>query len=90
MVATANKHATKSIIWTKEGLQGFEQLKAMVNTSPKLYFINNAYMVVLYTDALDYAHGAYLCQIAPTGEGEETREEPIRFLSGWFSGAQER
>ena len=89
MVATANKHATKTITWTTEGLQGFEKLKAMVNACPKLYFINNAYKVVLYTDASDYAHGAYLCQIAPNGEGEE-REEPIRFLSGSFSGAQVR
>ena len=55
MVATANKHATKTIIWTTEGLQGFEKLKAMVNACPKLYFINNAYKVVLYTDASDYA-----------------------------------
>ena len=67
----------------------------MVNACPKLYFINNAYKVVLYTDASDYAHGAYLCQIAPNGEGEEMtsskwREEPIRFLSGSFSGAQVR
>jgi len=52
----------------------------MVNACPKLYFINNAYNVVLYTDASDDAQGAYLCQIAPTGEGEEMQEEPIRFL----------
>ena len=73
-----------------DGLQGFEKLKAMVNACPKLYFINNAYKVVLYTEATDYAYGAYLCQITPTGEGEETREEPRRFLSGSFSGAQVR
>ena len=60
----------------------------MVNACPKLYFINNAYKVVLYTDASDYVHGAYMCQIAPTGEGEETREEPISFLGGSFSRAQ--
>ena len=90
MVATANKHATKTITGTTEGLQGFEKFNAIVNACPKLYFINNACKVVLYTDAPDYAHGAYLCQIAPTGEGEETREEPIRFLSGSFIGAQAR
>jgi len=43
MVAIANKHVTKTITWTSEGLQGFETLKAMVNACPKLYFINNAY-----------------------------------------------
>ena len=74
MVATAIKHATKSIIWTTEVLQGFEQLKAMVNTCPKLYFINNAYKVLIYTDASDYAHGAYLCQINPTGRKREMNQ----------------
>ena len=59
----------------------------MVNSCPKLYFINNAYKVVL---ASDYAHGAYLCQLVTTGERDETREEPIRFLTGSFSGAQVR
>ena len=43
----------------------------MVNACPKLYFVNNSYKVVLYMDESDYAHGAYLCQIAPTGEGRK-------------------
>jgi len=38
----------------------------------------------------DYAHGAYLCQIRPVTETSEETEEPIRFLSGSFSGAQTR
>ena len=41
-------------------------------------------------DASDYAHGAYLCQIRPTTETSEQTEEPIRFLSGSFRGAQMR
>ena len=90
MVATANKNATKTITWTTEGLHGFEKLKAMVNSCPKLYFINNAYKVVLYTDASDYAHGAYLCQLVTTDGDEILREEPIKLLSGSFSGAQVR
>ena len=45
---------------------------------------------MLYTDASDYAHGAYLCQLVPSCEMDEAREEPIRFVSGSFSGAQVR
>ena len=62
----------------------------MVNACPKLYFINSSYKIILYTDASDYAHGAYLCQIRPATETSEETEEPIRFLSGSFSGAQTR
>ena len=53
----------------------FEKLKVMVNVCPKLYFINNTYSIVLYTDASDYAHGAYLCQISQTGEGKRERNQ---------------
>jgi hypothetical protein len=74
MVATANQHATKTITWTTGGLQGFEKLKAMVNACPKLYFINNAYKVVLYTDASDYAHGAYLRQVLEKGRTRERNQ----------------
>jgi len=68
MVAAANKHATMTITSTEDTLQGFEKLKHMVNTCPVLYFINNTYKIVLYTDASGYAHGAYLCQIKPATE----------------------
>ena len=60
MVAAANKHSTKTITWTEDAPQGFEQLKHMVNTCPKLYFMNNMHKIVLYSDASDYAHGALL------------------------------
>jgi len=55
-----------------------------------VYFINNAYKVVFYTNASDYAHGAYLCQLVPTCDKDETREEPIRYLSDSLSEAQVR
>ena len=48
------------------------KLKAVVNSCLKLYFINNAYKVVLYTDASDYVHRVYLCQFFKlTREGNE-------------------
>jgi hypothetical protein len=62
----------------------------MVNSCHKLYFIKNAYKVVLYTDISDNAHGAYLCQLVTTDGDEILREEPIRFLNDSFSGAQVR
>jgi len=85
MVAAANKHSTKSITWTDDALHVFE-LKDMVNACVKLYFINRTYKILLYTDASDYALGAYLRQIRPWTETSE-EIEPIRFLSGSFSGA---
>jgi len=59
----------------------------MVNACLTLYFINSSYKILLYADASDYAHGAYLCQISPA---TETSEEPVRFLSEFFCGEQTR
>ena len=61
----------------------------MVNACPKLYFIDSTYKITLYTDASDYAHGAHLCQVRPATETSEETEEPIRFLTGSFSGTDE-
>jgi len=41
----------------------FKTLKELVNACTKLYFIKKEYKIILYTDALDYAHGAYQCQV---------------------------
>ena len=90
IVEAANKHVTKIITWTEDALQGFEQLKHMANTCPKLNFINNTYKIVLYTGASDYTHGAHLGQLEPATETSAKIEEPIRFLSETFSGAQTR
>ena len=46
--------------------------------------------MVLYTDASDYAYGAYLWQLVTTEGDEILREGTIRFFSGSFSGAQVR
>ena len=55
-----------------------------------LYFINMANKIVLYTDASDTAHGAYLCQVVLATAKTEEHEEPIRLLSRSFNGAQTR
>ena len=60
-----------------------------VNQCPKLYFINPELSIILYTHASDYAYGAYLCQVQTQPDGS-LAEQPIRFLSGIFAGAQTR
>ena len=86
MVSTASKMIT----WTTAGRTAFKTLKDLVNECPKLFFIKKEYKILLYTDASDYAHGVYLCQVIPAAEGIAEYEEPIRFLSGSFHGAQTR
>ena len=89
MVSVAAKAKQKQITWTEEGRRAFSTLKSLVNKCPKLYFIDTKLPIILYTDASDYAHGAYLCQVKQQEDGT-TVELPIRFLSGTFSGAQIR
>ena len=40
MVALATKQKTKALSWTTEGYVALEKLKALVNSCPKLYFID--------------------------------------------------
>jgi len=56
-----------------------KKLKALVNSGPKLYFIDYQLAIILYTDASYYAHGAYLCQLRRLTDGI-TVEEPIRLM----------
>jgi len=88
LVTSTTKQKTKSLAWTPDG-HAFEKLKALVNNCPKLYFIDYNLPVILYTDASDYAHGVYLCQIRSLPDGTSI-EEPIRFLEGTFQGPQVR
>ena len=83
MVASATKQKIKSLAWKPDGHIAFEKLKALVHNCPKLYFIDYNLPVILYTDALDYAHGAYLCQIRALPDGTSI-EEPIRFVGVTF------
>jgi len=87
-VLAVNKQIVKMITWIAAGRAAFKTLKELVNECPKLYFIKKEYKIILYTDATDYAHGAYLSQVIPATKGWAEYEEPIRFLSGSFHGAQ--
>ena len=83
MVALATKQKTKALSWTTEGCVAFENLKALMNSGPKLYFIDYQLPIILFTDVSNYARGAYLCQLRSLIDGT-TVEEPIRFLGGIF------
>ena len=72
---------TKALSWTAEGNVAIERLKALANNCPKLYFIDCQLPVIIYTDASDYAHEAYLCQLR-IGPDCTTIEDPIWFLVG--------
>ena len=60
MVSAANQQKSKKIVWTQQADSDFVTLKSLVNQCPKLYFINPELLIILYTNASDYAHGAYL------------------------------
>jgi hypothetical protein len=88
MVTAATRLKSKYIQWTDSSKDAFVTLKRMINACPKLYLIDNASRIVLCTDASDYAFGAYLYQVVKTGTSEV--QQPIRFLSKSFVGAQVR
>ena len=77
MVSVANQQKSKKI-WTEQANGDFITLKSLVNQCPKLYFLDPELSIVLYTDASDYAHGAYLCQVQIQTDGS-LLEQPIRF-----------
>ena len=54
----------------------------MVNTLPKLYFLNNTDPVTVYTDASDYGIGAYVCQ------NVNNEERPVAFMSKALSSTE--
>ena len=81
MVTVTTRSKFKQLTWTNEGHLTIERLQPLVNVCPKLYFIDYTLRNILYTDASDYAHGAYLCQLRPL-PNEGVVEEPIRILGG--------
>ena len=87
MVASATKQKIKSLPWTPDGHIALKKQKALVNNCPKLYFIDYNLPAVLYSDASNYSHGAYLCQIRELPDGTSI-DESIRFVGGTFQGPQ--
>jgi hypothetical protein len=83
MVTVTTRNKIELLTWTNEGHLAFEGLKALVNVCPKLYFIDYTLRIILYTDASDYAHGAYLCQLRRL-PNEGVVEKPISFQIRFF------
>ena len=78
----------QKILYGLKKLNNLLLKKEMINACPILYFINVEAKIILCTDASDYAFGAYLFQIVP--EGTILVDQPIRFMSKSFTGAQIR
>jgi len=78
----ANSQKSKRLEWTETLKQDFERVKHMVNTLPKLYFLNNTDPVTVYTDASDYGIGAYVCQ------NVNNEERPVAFMSKALSSTE--
>jgi hypothetical protein len=76
----ADSKIKKKVEWTEPLRQDFQSVKDMVNTLPKLYFINDIDPVIVYTDASDYGIGAYICQMVRS-EDDSIHERPIAFMS---------
>jgi len=88
MVTYATKLINMALKWDDETTASFDKLEDLVQNCQKLCFIDYSLNIILYTDACDYAHGAYLCQ--EHHQGDRIVEEPIRFLGGTFHGPQTR
>lgn len=71
---------TRTLKWSKPQEDAFENIKIAINDLPTLFFLaNGAGDIHLYTDASNYAIGAYLCQII------DKQEKPIAFMSQLLS-----
>jgi hypothetical protein len=82
MVANATKLINKALTWDDATNDSFDKLNELVQNCQKIYFIDYSLKIILYTDVLDYAHGAYLCQ--ERFQGDSMVEEPIRCFGGTF------
>jgi hypothetical protein len=83
--ATVNPYKKgQPIHWDTTMDKAFEDIKAMIDVCPKLYFFNPTAPVFLQTDASMRGIGAYLFQVV---DGVEV---PVEFLSKAFSREQTR
>jgi hypothetical protein len=70
--------------WTEVSSSAYDHLREMVQSIPKLFFVDRSAPVFLYTDACNHGIGAYLYQLV------EGVQQPIAFLSKALTGPQTR
>ena len=80
----SNYRKNKLLKWTEKADIAFKQIKEAISNAPLLYFVNDNAMILVNTDASDYAIGGYLYQII------ENKEKPIAFMSHSLNSCQKR
>jgi hypothetical protein len=81
----SKKMKNTQLIWPDEASTAWDNMKEVISKCETLYFIQDKGKIILFTDASDYAYGAYLCQ-----EDEEGRLRPIALMSHTFKDVQSR
>lgn len=85
MDMTKDYRKQRRLIWKEEQEAAFVQIKKLINECPRLFFMDAAKPVHVYTDASDVGFGAYVCQL-----GEDGKELPVAFSSRTFNPTQLR
>jgi hypothetical protein len=74
---------TRKLVWSEDQQTAFTAVKEAINTLPQLFFLQDGIGEIhLFTDASNYAIGAYLCQII------DGVEKPIAFMSALLNQQQ--
>lgn len=65
----------ESIHWNADDLAAYHNVQDLIDNCPTLHFIHENAPIHVYTDASDYAIGAYVCQII------DIKQYPVAFIS---------
>ena len=80
----ADYSKSKQIIWNKEALAAFDEVKLHVSKCTTMHFLSDTAPITLHTDASDYGVGGYLFQTI------DSVDQPVAFVSKSLSEAQLR
>jgi len=84
-----NYRPGKSLVWNDRAKAAFEEMKALIDKCPKLFFQSPDGEIFLQTDASNDGIGAYLFQRIFSEDGTY-KDLPIEFISKAFSKEQKR
>jgi hypothetical protein len=71
--------------WTPSADDAWDKMKEAIYNCETLHFVRDEGKIILFTDASDYAYGAYLCQ-----EDEHGLLRPVALMSHLFNPVQSR